>query len=132
MRLRIWKVAALVTLTAACATSAEPRARHGNDGAPGPATQKAVFDLIKITTICLKSNQPNQPGEVVLKGVFSEPGAPAQVFDVHSTPGNERAVACTIEQAGRVRSPPSPGRRDVIYSIPLPFRADDIRLLPAG
>ena len=34
----------------------------------------------------------------------------------------------TIEQAGRVKSPASAGPRDVIYSIPLPFRAEEIRL----
>jgi len=128
MRLRTWSLAAVVTIGGACATASEQPSRSPSRGATDPATQKAVFDLIQISAICLKFNQPNQPGEVVLKGVFAEPGSPARVVDVHSTPGNERAVACTIEQAGRVRSPSPAGPREVVYSIPLPFRADDIRI----
>jgi hypothetical protein len=133
MRLRTWNLAAAVTFAGACATASEQPSRKPSPAAPDAATQKAVFDLIKISTICLKFNQPNQSGEVVLKGVFSEPGSPAHVVDVRSTPGNERAVACTIEQAGRVRSPSPAGPREVIYSIPLPFDAEGIRIyFPPG
>ena len=125
--LRTWEVAIVFALAAACATS-EPTRPAAHPGAPDLETQRAVFDLIKVTTICLKFNQPIQPGEVVLAGVFSEPGRSVQVFDSHSTPGNEHAIACTVEQAGRVKSPRSPPSVFVVYSIPLPIRAEDIRI----
>jgi hypothetical protein len=124
----MWNVAACVALIAACATTSKPPRRAGGGSAPGPETQKAVFDLIQVSVICLKYNEPVQPGELVLKGVFSEPGSPAQVIDEKSTPGNERAIGCIVEQAGRVKSPPSPGPRVVFYAIPLPVRAEDIRI----
>jgi hypothetical protein len=94
---------------------------------PGPDAQKAVFDLIQVSLICLQYNRPNQPGKLFLKGVFSEPGTPAQVIDEQSTPGNERAVGCIVEQVRRVKSPSS-GPRVVFYAIPIPVRAEDITI----
>jgi len=121
----MWNVAVFAALVAACATTSEAPRRAGSGSLPGPETQKAVFELIQVSVICLKYNQPNQPGELVLKGVFLEPGSPAQVLDEKSTPGNERAIGCIVEQAGRVKSP---GPQVVLYAIPLPFRAEDIRI----
>jgi len=133
MRLRTWNLAAAVTIAGACATASEEPSHRPSRGTPDAATQKAVFDLIQISTICLSLNKPNRPGVLVLKGVFSEPGNPAHVVDVRSTPGNEHAVACAIEQSGRIKSPSPAGLREVIYSIPLPFNADEIRIyFPPG
>ena len=86
-----------------------------------------MFNLIQVSLICLQYNQPNQPGKLFLKGVFSEPGEPAQVVDEQSTPGNERAVRCIGEQVRRVKSPSS-GPQVVFYSIPIPVRAQDITI----
>jgi len=121
------KIAACVALAAACATTPQaPRSARGHS-VPGPDTQKAVFNLIQISLICLQYSQPNQPGKLFLKGVFSEPGAPAQVADEQSTPGNERAIGCIVEQGRRVKSPPS-GPQVVFYAIPIPVRAEDITI----
>ena len=86
-----------------------------------------MFDLIQVSVICLQYNKPNQPGRLFLKGAFSDPGTPAQVVDEESTPGNERAIGCTVEQAGRVKSPSS-GRQVVYYAVPIPVRAEDIAI----
>ena len=124
---RILKIVACAVLAAACATTPKPaRDIHGRS-APGPETQKAVFDLIQVSLICLQYNQPNRPGKLFLKGVFSAPGTPARVVDEQSTPGNERAIGCIVEQAGRVKSPPS-GPQVVFYAIPIPVRAEDITI----
>ncbi len=133
---RMLKIAACVALTAACATTPRPAPDARAHNAPGPETQKAVFDLIQVSLICLQYNQPNQPGKLFLRGIFSAPGAPARVVDEKSTPGNERAIGCIVEQVGRVKSPP-PGPQTVFYSIPIPVRAEDIRIYfgpnaPAG
>src|SRR4051794_34528264 len=121
MRPPTWSIAVLAVLASACATASNSPRRADSGGPLDPAVQKAVFDLVQISTICLKFNQPNQAGRVVLKGIFSEPGNPARIVDEESSPGNERAIACAVEQAWRVKSPPASRPRFVIYSIPLPF-----------
>jgi hypothetical protein len=125
--LRMLKLAACVALAAGCATTPGPPKGAHDRRLPGPDTQKAVFDLIQISLICLQYNQPNRPGKLLLKGVFSEPGKPAQVVDEQSTPGNERAVGCIVEQVRRVKSPSS-GPQVVFYAIPIPVRAEDITI----
>jgi len=124
-RLRILTIAACVVLAAACATTPKTARDTRGRSAPGPETQKAVFDLIQVSLICLQYNQPNRPGKLFLKGVFSAPGTPVRVVDEQSTPGNERAIGCIVEQVGRVKSPP-PGPQVVFYAIPIPVRAEDI------
>ena len=76
---------------------------------------------------CLKFNQPVRPGKVVLAGAFSTPGAPMEVFDSESTPGNERAISCAIEQSRKVKSPPSPPSRFIRYFLFFPGGAKDVR-----
>ena len=86
----------LTCALAACATpqqTASPRRQSRPLGAD-TETQKAAFDLIQITLICLAHNKPIHPGKIILAGVFAEPGAPVKVFDSESTPGNERGIAC--------------------------------------
>jgi hypothetical protein len=125
---RTWGVPLLAALFAGCATSSAPPAQRAGGDAPDEETQHAVFDLILISSICLKHNQPNRDGEVVLAVAFSNPGTAVEVFDTASTPGNERAVACAIEQARRVKSPRSPPSRFAVYNVPFPFRAEAIRI----
>ncbi len=121
------RIAACVALAAGCATTREPPKGARGRSVPGPDTQKAVFDLIQVSLICLQYNQPNLPGKLFLKGLFSEPGKPAEVVDEQSTPGNERAVGCIVEQVRRVKSPSS-GPQVVFYAIPIPVRAEDIKI----
>lgn len=86
-----------------------------------------AFDLVQVTLICLKFNQPVRPGTIALVGAFSTPGEPMEVFDSESTPGNERAIACAIEQAARIKSPPSPPSRFIRYFLHFPGGAEDVR-----
>jgi hypothetical protein len=86
-----------------------------------------AFDLVQVALICLKFNQPIRPGKVVLVGAFSTPGAPMEVFDSESTPGNERAISCAIEQSRKVKSPPSPPSRFIRYFLFFPGGAKDVR-----
>jgi hypothetical protein len=125
--LRVLTIAACVALAGGCATTPEPPKDARGRRVPAPDMQKAVFDLIQVSLICLQYNQPNQPGKLFLKGVFSESGTPAKVIDEQSTPGNERAVGCIGEQVNRVKSPFS-GPQVVFYAIPIPVRAEDIKV----
>jgi hypothetical protein len=121
----------LTCALAACATpqqTASPRRQSRPLGAD-TETQKAAFDLIQITLICLAHNKPIHPGKIILAGVFAEPGAPVKVFDSESTPGNERGIACAAEQAYRVKSPRSPPSRFVWYYIVFPGGPKDIRIM---
>jgi hypothetical protein len=111
-----------------CTTAAPPRRAFHDPRLPNPETQKVAVDLVTITAICLKYNKPIRPGKVVLVGVLSNPGAPIDVYDAESTPGNERAISCAIEQGPRIKTPASPEAKYVRFLLPIPGRAEDVEI----
>jgi len=111
----------------ACVTGA-PSDRSGRRAdQPSPETQQVTFQLIKSTLECFQGTRP-VPGRVVLVGVFSAPGAPVEVFDSASTPGNEAAISCAIAEGPRQKSPQAPPSPFVRFSIVFPGGPEDIRI----
>jgi hypothetical protein len=78
---------------ASCATGTPPDKTPRRPDQPSAETQQVTFLLIKSTLECFGGvgGRP-APGRVVLVGVFSAPGAPVELFDSESTPGNEAAT----------------------------------------
>jgi hypothetical protein len=120
-------IVAILCVLGACATSTPPSKQSVDRRLPNQETQKVAFDLVQVALICIKFNQPVRPGKVVLVGAFTTPGASMEIFDSESTPGNERAISCAIEQSRRVKSPPSPPSRFIRYFLYFPGSAKDIR-----
>jgi hypothetical protein len=128
MRLpRIIRFAAATAL-AACGTGSTAGRDTAPGGEPSTETQQVAFALIKTTLECFGKNRPVHQGKVVLVGAFSAPGSPVEVYDSESTPGNEAAIACSIKEGSRQRSPQVSPSRFVRYYIVFPGSPEDIRI----